>query len=132
MQKEKWPLDTMAVLTCQCCQQKWPANWKKAKVLQDKSSVACPQCHYSVQLSEEQVTDLTAHLENIEKVTGKGSTLVTLAGLAAFFVGIGSFFGLVPIGVVVVVMIPAVFMMLASSSNAKKITPLRLSLSKSN
>lgn len=129
MQKEKWPLDTMAVLTCQSCQHKWPANWKKAKALQDESAAACPQCHQSAQLSEAQATDLAAHLDNIEKVTSKGSTLVTLAGLAAFLVGIGSLFGLVPIGVVVVIMIPAVFMMLASSSDAKKITPLRLSLS---
>ena len=129
MQKEKWPLDTMAVLTCQCCQHKWPANWKKAKALQDGSTVACPDCHQLVQLSDAQATDLAAHLDNIEKVTSKGSSWVTVAGLAAFLVGIGSLFGLVPIGVVVVVMIPAVCMMLASSSEAKKITPLRLSLS---
>lgn len=131
MKKEKWPLDTMAVLTCQCCQHKWSVNWKKSKALQDKSSVACPQCHHLGQLNEEQITDMTAHLDNVEKVTGKGSTWVMVAGLAAFLVGVGSFFGLVPIGVVVVVMIPAVFMMFSSSSDAKKITPLRLTLSKS-
>lgn len=129
MKQEKFPLDTMAVLTCPACQGTWPLNWNDSKALQEAQSVPCPQCNHQGQLSDTQHSDLSAHLDNVEKVTGKGSTLVTVSGLAAFLVGIGSFFGLVPIGVMVVVMIPAVFMMLSASSDAKKIKPLRLALS---
>ncbi|WP_253026863.1 hypothetical protein [Halomonas sp. Mc5H-6] len=129
MQKEKWPLDTMAVLTCEPCGHQWSANWKKAKAIQDERLSACPQCNHQGELSEEQHTTLAAHLDNVEKVTSRGSTRVMWAGLAAFLIGIGSFLGLVPIGVVIVVMIPAVWMMFSSSSEAKKLTPIRFALS---
>lgn len=129
MKQEKWPLDTMAVLTCEKCGHQWAANWKKAEVLQGEGLAACPQCSHQGELSEEQRRDLAAHLDNVEKVTGKGSKWLTLSGFVAFLVGIGSFFGLVPIGVVIVVMIPTVFIMFSSSSETKKLTPIRFALS---
>lgn len=134
MQKEKWPLDTMAVLTCEACGHQWSANWKTAKALQAERLAACPQCNHQGALSEEQHTDLAAHLDNVDKVTRAGSTKLMWAGLVAFLVGIGSFLGIVPVGVVLIVMIPAVFMMVSSSSEAKKLTPIKfvLSSSKSN
>ncbi|MFJ5535729.1 hypothetical protein [Vreelandella titanicae] len=131
MQKEKWSLDTMAVLTCEACGHQWSANWKTAKALQAECLAACSQCNHQGALSEEQHKDLAAHLDNVDKVTRAGSTRVMWAGLVTFLVGMGSFLGIVPIGVILVVMIPAVFMMVSSSSEAKRLIPIKFVLSSS-
>ncbi|BCB59889.1 hypothetical protein HaloA020_05900 [Halomonas sp. A020] len=126
--QEHWPLDTLAIVTCGQCGHSWFAKGKQVTTLKEGESLTCPQCHHEASLDQDQRADLTAHLTHVDKVTGKGSTWVTIAALAAFLVGIGSFLGLVPIGVVVIVMIPAVWAMVSSSSEAKKIRPVRLAL----
>lgn len=126
--QEHWPLDTLAIVTCGQCGHSWAAKGKQVTTLKEGESLTCPQCHHEASLDRDQLADLTAHLTHVDKVTGKGSTWVTIAALAAFLVGIGSFLGLVPIGVVVIVMIPAVWAMVSSSSEAKKIRPVRLAL----
>lgn len=123
-----WPLDTLAIVTCGQCGHSWSAKGKQVITLKEGESLTCPQCHHEASLDQDQRADLTAHLTHVDKVTGKGSTWVTIAALAAFLVGIGSFLGLVPIGVVVIVMIPAVWAMVSSSFEVKKIRPVRLAL----
>ena len=118
-------MDTLAIVTCGQCGHSWAAKGKQVTTLKEGNSLTCP---HEASLDGDQRADLAAHLTHVDKVTGKGSTWVIIAALAAFFVGIGSFLGLVPIGVVVIVMIPAVWAMVASSSEAKKIRPVRLAL----
>ncbi|WP_394425050.1 hypothetical protein [Vreelandella stevensii] len=129
--KESWPLDTLAVLTCGQCRHSWAANGKQVAILKEGQSLACPQCQHEAALDEDQQADLIAHLAFIDKITGKGSGRVMFAGLAAALVGVGSFLGLVPIGVVALVMIPVVWAMISSSSEASKIKPVRLALTHS-
>lgn len=128
MTQKKWPLGTLAVLTCQGCHHKWPANWKQTKALQDDKPVSCPQCPAELPLNEEQKAAFKEHVESIEKATGKGSIWVTLAGLASFAVAIGYFFNVVPMPALVAVIIPSVLIMFSSSSSAKEIQPLHLAI----
>lgn len=115
-------------LTCQGCQHKWPANWKQTKALQEERAVSCPQCRAELPLNEEQKAAFKAHVEDVEKATGKGSLWVTLAGLTIFAVAIGYFFNVVPMPALVAVIIPSVLIMFSSSSSAKEIQPLSLVL----
>lgn len=128
MTEKKWPLGTLAVLTCQGCQHKWPANWKQTKALQNDKAVSCPQCGAELPMAEEQKAAFKSHVEDIEKATGKGSRWVTLAGLTSFAVAIGYFFNMVPMPALVAVIIPCVLIMFSSSSSAKEIQPLSLVL----
>ncbi|WP_447956300.1 hypothetical protein [Vreelandella sp. EE7] len=128
MTEMKWPMGTLAVLTCQGCHHKWPANWKQTKALQEGKPVVCPKCHAELPLNEEQKAAFEEHVERIEKTTGKGSIWVTLAGLASFAVAIGYFFNMVPMPALVAVILPCVLIMFSSSSNAREIQPLFLAL----
>lgn len=128
MTEKKCPLGTLAVLTCQGCHHKWPANWKQTKALQDDKPLSCPQCHAELPLNEEQKAAFKEHVESVEKATGKGSIWVTLAGLASFAVAIGYFFNVVPMPALVAVIIPSVLIIFSSSSSAKEIQPLYLAI----
>lgn len=131
MKQEKLPLDVMAVLTCGQCGHKWAANWEQSKALQSEDLAVCPQCSHPGELSKEQHTELAAHLDKFDKVSGKGVTRLMLATLVASIALICSLLGVVPIGVFAAVMIPTLFVMFTSSSETKKLVPLRLALSSS-
>ncbi len=91
--QEHWPLDTLAIVTCGQCGHSWAAKGKQVTTLKEGESLTCPQCHHEASLDQDQRADLTAHLTHVDKVTGKGSTWVTIAALAAFFGGYWQFLG---------------------------------------